>query len=540
MPAQMALGLLWLVLLAVIRPISMPDEGRYAGVARDMVVYSDWLVPRQNGMPFFHKPPMFYWLDAFAMSSWGVNLFTIRFASLTAAALTLVMFFVHLRHSVGSQHPLLRQSLVVWLLAPLPVMAAQYANLDMTVAGMITATIVCWAHASTPVPGSHWPLTWARLGWFFAALGLLSKGLIGVALPLLVVGPWGLWRVWRALPDRASRNVWPAWRAQLAIWLNWPALVGFAVLTLPWFLVLEWRFPGFNHYFFIDQQVSRYVGQNFNNAQPALFYIVVLILLMLPWSLWWLLAAARRVWPRLAQWGADAPDTRATGDASAAVPREWLALWLWWLVAITLFFSVPNSKLVGYILPVMLPVVVLTACILRSWPDGALKRRVAGTAFALIVLLPWIFVGVDHKSLRDLPQAINARIAAHPAEAQIPLVFFEENRRDLNLLTHTRVRPWIVHDWREEANTADNWAKELLDGRRFDPAMAAQVLVMPQDLRQRLCAVPLAWLVVDEKEVSAPFANLARQYPNQLQALARESRRGSDWVLYQWKSQPGC
>ena len=67
-------------------PLSLPDEGRYAGIARDMLVHGDWWVPRLDGLPFFHKPPLFYWLDALTMRLFGIGPATARSAIVTTSS----------------------------------------------------------------------------------------------------------------------------------------------------------------------------------------------------------------------------------------------------------------------------------------------------------------------------------------------------------------------------------------------------------------------------------------------------------------------
>jgi len=52
----------WLAATAWMRPLALPDEGRYVGVAWEMVRSGNWLVPTLDTLPFFHKPPLFYWL----------------------------------------------------------------------------------------------------------------------------------------------------------------------------------------------------------------------------------------------------------------------------------------------------------------------------------------------------------------------------------------------------------------------------------------------------------------------------------------------
>src|SRR4051794_21568336 len=50
--------LAWLAATAWARPLWLPDEGRYVGVAWEMLRSGDWLTPRLDGLPFFHKPPL--------------------------------------------------------------------------------------------------------------------------------------------------------------------------------------------------------------------------------------------------------------------------------------------------------------------------------------------------------------------------------------------------------------------------------------------------------------------------------------------------
>ena len=78
--APWLLPALLLVLMAW-RPLATPDEGRYAEVGRWMLVSGDWLVQRLNGIPFFHKPPLLYWLEASVFAVLGASPWTARPAS---------------------------------------------------------------------------------------------------------------------------------------------------------------------------------------------------------------------------------------------------------------------------------------------------------------------------------------------------------------------------------------------------------------------------------------------------------------------------
>jgi len=59
---------LWFGCTAWLRPLAIPDEGRYVGVAWEMMSSGNWLVPTLDGMPFFSQAAAFYWITAGAMS----------------------------------------------------------------------------------------------------------------------------------------------------------------------------------------------------------------------------------------------------------------------------------------------------------------------------------------------------------------------------------------------------------------------------------------------------------------------------------------
>ncbi|HEY9460708.1 MAG TPA: hypothetical protein VIR04_07905, partial [Paralcaligenes sp.] len=72
---------LWLAATTWTRPLLLPDEGRYVGVAWSMLDVGQFSVPRLDGLPFFHKPPLFYWITALAMQCFGANEWAARLSS---------------------------------------------------------------------------------------------------------------------------------------------------------------------------------------------------------------------------------------------------------------------------------------------------------------------------------------------------------------------------------------------------------------------------------------------------------------------------
>ena len=138
--------LAWLAATAWMRPLALPDEGRYVGVAWEMLRSGDWLTPTLDGLPFFHKPPLFYWITAGSLSLFGPTAWAGRVAPMLGAWIGAFSLFLFVRRWWGERAAGL--ALMALLAQPLWFVSAQYANLDMLVAGCITATILALAHAA--------------------------------------------------------------------------------------------------------------------------------------------------------------------------------------------------------------------------------------------------------------------------------------------------------------------------------------------------------------------------------------------------------
>ena len=336
-PGVALLSLIWLAVLAWPRPLMLPDEGRYVGVAWEMIRSGDWLVPTLNGLPYFHKPPLFYWITAASMSIFGPGEWAARAAPLLGAWVGAMATFLFVRRWWGERSAGL--ALVVLMAQPLFYIGGQFANLDMLVAGCITTTIILLGHAALEAERGGDARTIVLGAYLAAALGVLAKGLIGAVLPAVVIAVWlGSGRRWRTLAALLS----PA------------GLAVFLAVAAPWFIAMQWHFAGFMDYFFVVQHFKRFAAGGFNNVQPFWFYPAVLLLFTLPWLPWLRPLVAR-------------------GRLSDSARGDLRLLMLLWLAVIVLFFSLPASKLLGYILPAVPPLAVLLADGIESW--GARTTR---------------------------------------------------------------------------------------------------------------------------------------------------------------------
>jgi 4-amino-4-deoxy-L-arabinose transferase-like glycosyltransferase len=462
----LALVLAWLGATAGLRPLMLPDEGRYVGVAWEMLRSGQWAVPTLDGMPFFHKPPLFYWLTAAALGLFGAHEWAARLGSLAGAGLAAVALYLFLRRWSGERHA--RLGLAALLVQPLFFIGAQFANLDMLVAGCISTTIVLAAHALL-IAAHGLPPQQVRLAWWaacaMAAAGVLAKGLIGAVLPTLVILAW----------LAATRRL-----RLLAALPWWTGIALFLALALPWFLLMQMRHPDFLHYFFVVQHLQRFAGGGFNNVQPFWFYPAVLAVLGLP-GLPWL---ARLVRQRQA----------LPVDAAPAAPAVRVLL-LAWAGVVVLFFSLPASKLLGYVLPAVPPLAALMAeGYLLGRPVTA-RRRQAG--MACLVLAGVVgFAGVAVLALRPQPGSLRglATTLGQLRQPGEPVFVLDRYPYDLPFYARLERSAIVVGEWpADPASLPDNWRKELADAATFPGT--ARNLMATSDWPAALCAAPRSWVL---------------------------------------------
>jgi len=461
--------LAWLGFSIGLHPLMLPDEGRYVGVAWEMARSGDWIVPTEDGLPFFHKPPLFYWLAALSIKTWGSTLAAARLTSVCAAWLAVICLHVVLRRRVGT--PLANATVLVLVTMPLFFGAAQYANLDILVAACIALTVLFGADAAIATRRHEPAQRSILLAWACAALGVLAKGLIGLVLPGLVLS---IWLVATGQSRTILRLLW------------WPAPALFAAISVPWFVAVQSRYPDFASYFFIHHHLARFAGSGFNNVQPWWFFPLALPLLTMPWSLWLVHARA--------------------GIVDADPERRALRALMWtWLAVVVLFFSIPQSKPVGYILPALFPLAFLVAePVLAAWRKSGPHRLVAASALlatsVCIAGVVWLATRYD----RD-----HASIAATLRELRAPddaVVFVGDYFFDVPFLAHLREPVPVVADWRpERVAEHDNWRRELAEAANFAPDKAATLL--SDSLRSRPCGGRPIWVLVSVAD-EAPLLTL--------------------------------
>lgn len=462
----------WLAVTAWLRPLAMPDEGRYLSVAWEMLQRGDWTVPTLDGLPFFHKPPLFYWLADAAMAVLGATPFAGRMPSLLAA--TGLAVGLHAFTARWGDARSARFTLLVLCATPFFYLGAQYANMDMLVAACISGAVLCAADALLSWEHGRDGRLAVCSAYALAGLGVLAKGLIGAVLPALVILVWLATSRRLGLVRRLVAN---------------PGVVVFAAVALPWPLAMQARYPGFFDYFILEQHVRRFASAGFNNQQPWWFYAPVLLAFTLPWSLG-VVGAFRRL-------AAAGPVRRGTLSVTG--------LMVCWLAVVLVFFSLPQSKLVGYALPAMPPFVWLLAHAISPFARRHVRAIAGASALATFAVIVTYGLHSPH-SAEPLAQAL-ARLR-HDGET---VAFVDTYPYDVEFGARVRPPILVVKDWDSpEVARHDNWAKEIADEARFAPEEARRVLVatIPPSLLRP--GAPRLWVVSPAGNVPPAGAAPAR------------------------------
>ncbi|MDF0551864.1 glycosyltransferase family 39 protein [Kamptonema sp. UHCC 0994] len=370
-------------------------EPLFAEAARQMTVTGDWITPYFNGQTRFDKPPLIYWLMAIAYHTFGVNILAVRLPSAVAAiALTCLGFYTlyyckrdgEMEDGNLSSAPVPPISLfpagigsALIALNPETIAWGRIGVSDMLLTGCMCSALFAFflgyvkeeekknqeeeaklktassyeesSNLWETLPETKQSLKTGKHGeskaisklsrWYLAfyiliALAILTKGPVGIVLPVIIIGSFTLYL-------GNSREIWQEMRPLRGILI-------ILAIALPWFILVTLAngetyidsFFGYHNFQRFTQVVNRH-------GAPWYFYFVVVLVGFAPWSIYLPCAIARlRFWQR-SYW--------------CRQPRKaQLGLFaLCWFACIFGFFTVAVTKLPSYVLPLMPAAAILVA-----------------------------------------------------------------------------------------------------------------------------------------------------------------------------------
>jgi 4-amino-4-deoxy-L-arabinose transferase len=334
------------------RPLFIPDEVRYAEIAREMIQHGNWIVPRLDGLLYFEKPPLGHWLNAISLVLFGENEFAVRFASaISAGGTALIGYWLSLR--LFSRRLTALLTVFIYLTCFEVQVLGNFSVLDSILTLTLNAGIaaIIMAAITEHVKARN---RWMLCGGGILGLAFLAKGFLAFVVPGLVIVAWLAWEK----------------KYSLLLARSWLAVAAAVLVAAPWAVAIHLQQPDFWRYFVMVEHLQRFAAENAQHKAPFYYYLVALPVVAFPW--FFLLPASIK-------------GLRGSHDGSAQRSARMLLL-LWILLPLG-FFSVASGKLITYILPCFLPFSMLLAHGLDPVFSGRLDARRWIRAGMLLVFL---------------------------------------------------------------------------------------------------------------------------------------------------------
>lgn len=326
-----------------------PDEGRYAEIAREMLVSGDYVVPRINDIQYFEKPPLQYWATALSLKTFGNNEWGARFIPAASGFLTIVSIFLFVSWFWSLSTAQLVASILCGSL--FFTVMGRVNNLDMLLTFFMTLAALSLSVLFSSEEKNRERAIANGVLWFSVALGFLTKGLVAILLPGLVSFVFIIVR--RDLS--IFKKIW---------WIR--GLLIFIVVTLPWLYLCSLRQPEFLKFFFIHEHFDRFLTKTHHREGPLWYFVPILAVGFFPWILF---IFKKRKW-----------DNKTLFFAI-------------WSAVVFLFFSLSSSKLPPYILPIWPTLSILAATYLRDQSKpGDLKKTSWALQFLAVLFLLGFFI----------------------------------------------------------------------------------------------------------------------------------------------------
>ena len=245
-------------------------DGQYGGAAKVMARSGSWLIPENDGIPRLVKPPLLYWALAASMKVFGINEFAARLPNALAIIAWVLVTFLIGKRMGGDSRGLVAG--IVLLTSVGTFTLGRIVMPEPMFSAFVAAALYC---ALRGVDDAGRRRAWFLGFWLFASLASFTKGWHGLLYPLAIVGVAAIF---------SKRE-----RESLRGLVSWQGVLLFLTLNLPWYLYVEFQFPGYLHNLLVAEQLGHVIGASTPATSytdvPRLQFLLLQLAWLFPWSL---------------------------------------------------------------------------------------------------------------------------------------------------------------------------------------------------------------------------------------------------------------
>lgn len=306
-------------------PLEVPDGARYAEIPREMVASGDYVTPHLNSLKYFEKPPLFYWMQAISIKAFGLSDWSVRAMNALMAIFTSVITYIAGRKLYNRKTGIFAS--IILSTGYLFFALGRLITLDMALTAFLSASLLSFI-CSNKEDSKNKQTFYMLAVYAFAALATMTKGLIGIIFPIMILFLWVI--------------MCKKWKEIKKFHIICGSLV-FLAIALPWHIWVQIRNPEFFNFYFIEQHFLRYLTSYAHREQSVWFFPICFVIGFFPWIFF------------LPQ--AITESFKVKFRKLYKYPTE--SFMILWPLCIFVFYAFSSSKLIPYILPMFPPLAIV-------------------------------------------------------------------------------------------------------------------------------------------------------------------------------------
>ena len=258
-------------------PLIDVDETRYAIMSKDLIGSHNWNLLLLNSVPFLEKPPFYFWIVAFSIKLFGkFSTLSVRFPIALLASFLVFFTYFFGRKIISRKFGLM--SAIVMLTSVFYLVFAHIAILDMVLTVWLASALYS-AYLTHVVTEPYKKFCWWGF-WTFAGLGFLAKGILAIAIPLVVVFIYSFF-------TKTLKEMFKPLHMVVGF-------IIFLLIIMPWHIAMYRDFGNsFLYEYFFKHHFERLINSNEIGRKHSFFYFVpVFLVAFMPWTIVFLASIA--------------------------------------------------------------------------------------------------------------------------------------------------------------------------------------------------------------------------------------------------------